>query len=106
MAINKSLVRGSVFFFYLLIGLEIVIMISPFAAYFYSVYGPLLNFLYDYKITAWLTGFFLPHAVVSKSTLLNVIGGFGRILRHRHEETGLGLQRFCRVRQCGPGSGC
>jgi protein-S-isoprenylcysteine O-methyltransferase Ste14 len=80
MAINKSVVRGSVFVLYLLIGLEIVIMISPFAAYFYSVYGPLLNFLYDYKITAWLTGFFLPHAVVSKSTLLNVIGGFGRIL--------------------------
>ncbi len=79
MAINKSLVRGSVFVLYLLIGLEIIIMISPFAAYFYSVYGPLLNFLYDYKVTAWLTGFFLPHAVVSQSTLLNVTGGFGRI---------------------------
>ncbi len=79
MAINKRLVRGSVSLFYLLIGLEIIIMISPFAAYFYSVYGPILNFLYDYKITAWLTGFFLPHAVVSKSTLLNSLSGFGRI---------------------------
>jgi protein-S-isoprenylcysteine O-methyltransferase Ste14 len=66
--------------FYLLIGLEIVIMISPFAAYFYSVYGPVLNFLYQYKVTAWLTGFFLPHAVVSQSGLLNFLGGFGRTL--------------------------
>ncbi len=80
MSLDSRVVRGSVVFFYLLIGLEIVIMISPFAAYFYSVYGPVLNFLYDYKITAWLAGFFLPHAVVSKSTLLNFINGFGRTI--------------------------
>jgi len=80
MSINKRVVRGSVVVFYLLIGLEIIIMISPFAAYFYGVYGPLLNFLYDYRITAWLTGFFLPHAVISKSTLLNFLNGFGRTL--------------------------
>jgi protein-S-isoprenylcysteine O-methyltransferase Ste14 len=80
MSKNKRLVRGTVSFFYLLIGLEIVIMISPFAAYFYSVYGPLLNFLYGYEFTAWLTGFFLPHATVSKSALLNSLGGFGRII--------------------------
>ncbi len=35
MAANDSLIKGSVTFFYLLIGLEIVIMISPFAGYFY-----------------------------------------------------------------------
>jgi protein-S-isoprenylcysteine O-methyltransferase Ste14 len=80
MNINKSVLRGSVSIFYVLIGLEIVIMISPFAAYFYSIYGPLLNFLYDFKATAWLTGFFLPHAVVSKNVLLNFPGGFGRFI--------------------------
>jgi protein-S-isoprenylcysteine O-methyltransferase Ste14 len=80
MAANERLIRGSISIFYLLIGLEIVIMISPFAAYFYSVYGPFLNFLYDYKMTAWLTGFFLPHAVVSKSSLLNFLGAFGKTI--------------------------
>ena len=80
MAINRRVVRGSLVAFYLLIALEIIIMISPFAAYFYAAYGPLLNFLYDYKVTAWLAGFFLPHAVVSKSALLNFLNAFGRTL--------------------------
>ena len=75
-----KIVRSSVIIFYLLIGLEIIIMISPFAAYFYSGYGPLLDTLYAFPATAWLTGFFLPHAVVSKSGILNFINGFGRTL--------------------------
>ncbi len=79
-AIDRRVVRSSVVVFYLLIGLEIVIMTTPFAAYFYGVYGPVLNFLYDYKITAWLTGFFLPHAIISKSALLNFLNGLGRTL--------------------------
>ena len=33
MAANDSLLRGSVTLFYLVIGLEIVIMISPFASH-------------------------------------------------------------------------
>ncbi|GMQ79935.1 MAG: hypothetical protein BMS9Abin03_388 [Thermodesulfobacteriota bacterium] len=80
MNLNKRIVRGSVLVFYLLIGLEIIIMISPFAAYFYTVYGPLLNLLYAYPATAWLTGFFMPHAVVSNSAALNFVNGFGRTL--------------------------
>jgi protein-S-isoprenylcysteine O-methyltransferase Ste14 len=80
MSIEKRVLRRSVAIFYLLIGLEIIIMATPFAAYFYAVYGPVLNFLYDYKITAWLTGFFLPHAVVSRSELLNFLNRFGRTL--------------------------
>ncbi len=80
MSTEKRILRRSVAVFYLLIALEIIIMTTPFAAYFYAVYGPVLNFLYDYKITAWLTGFFLPHAVVSRSELLNFLNRFGRIL--------------------------
>jgi protein-S-isoprenylcysteine O-methyltransferase Ste14 len=80
MSLQGKVVRSSVVIFYLLIGLEIIIMISPFAAYFYAGYGPLLNALYAFPATAWLTGFFLPHAVVSKSSVLNFINGFGRIL--------------------------
>jgi protein-S-isoprenylcysteine O-methyltransferase Ste14 len=80
MATNDSLIRGSVTVLYLLIGLEIVIMISPFAGYFYAGYGPLLDFLYGIKTTAWLTGFFLPHAVVAKNSTLNFLNALGRSL--------------------------
>jgi protein-S-isoprenylcysteine O-methyltransferase Ste14 len=80
MKFRGKMVRTSVAVLYLLIGLEIVIMISPFAAYFYAGYGPLLNALYAFPATAWLTGFFLPHAVVSQSAVLNFINGIGRTL--------------------------
>ena len=80
MNLRGKIVRSSIVIVYLLIGLEIIIMISPFAAYFYSGYGPLLNALYAFPATAWLTGFFLPHAVVAKSDMLNFINGFGRTL--------------------------
>jgi protein-S-isoprenylcysteine O-methyltransferase Ste14 len=80
MAANDRLIKGSVTIFYLLIGLEIVIMISPFAGYFYAGYGPLLNFLYGFKATSWLTGFFLPHAVIAKNDLLNFLNTLGRSL--------------------------
>jgi protein-S-isoprenylcysteine O-methyltransferase Ste14 len=80
MNLRGKIVRSSVVILYLLIGLEIIIMISPFAAYFYAGYGPLLNTLYAFPATAWLTGFFLPHAVVAKSDMLNFINGFGRTL--------------------------
>jgi protein-S-isoprenylcysteine O-methyltransferase Ste14 len=80
MSVNDRLIKGSVIFFYFLIGLEIVIMISPFAGFFYAGYGPLLNFLYGFKATSWLTGFFLPHAVIAKKDLLNFLNGLGRSL--------------------------
>jgi protein-S-isoprenylcysteine O-methyltransferase Ste14 len=80
MVTNDRLIKGSVTLFYLLIGLEIVIMISPFAGYFYAGYGPLLDFLYGFKATSWLTGFFLPHAVIAKNDLLNFLNSLGRLL--------------------------
>jgi hypothetical protein len=42
---------------------EVIIMISPFAFYFYAAYGPTLKWLNHSTATAWLTGFLLPHAV-------------------------------------------
>ncbi|UCG07462.1 MAG: isoprenylcysteine carboxylmethyltransferase family protein [Desulfobacterales bacterium] len=80
MNFHGKIVRSSVAILYLFIGLEIVIMISPFAAYFYAGYGPLLNALYAFPATAWLTGFFLPHAVVSQSGVLNFVNSLGRSL--------------------------
>ena len=80
MSANDSLIKGSVTLFYLLIALEIVIMISPFAGYFYAGYGPILDVLYGFKATSWLTGFFLPHAVIAKNDLLNFLNTLGRSL--------------------------
>ncbi|MEW6428445.1 MAG: hypothetical protein AB1568_10460 [Thermodesulfobacteriota bacterium] len=55
---------------YLLITLEIVIMISPFALYFYSVYGPVLDFFHSSPLLAWSTEFFLPHMVFPDDGLI------------------------------------
>ncbi|HHO49245.1 MAG TPA: hypothetical protein ENN06_12485 [Desulfobacteraceae bacterium] len=59
---RKLLLLGTIFA-YGLIGIEIIIMISPFALYFYSVYAPILNFLGSSPLTSWTTEFFLPHMV-------------------------------------------
>jgi protein-S-isoprenylcysteine O-methyltransferase Ste14 len=75
--------------FYLLIGFEIVYMISPFALYYYSVYGQSLNFLSENPVTAWLTTFFLPHVAKTSSTLLNTVGDVGWTLAL------LGFLAFC-----------
>ena len=46
---------------YVLIALEVLFMITPFALYFYGVYGPVLEFLSIRTATAWMVEFFLPH---------------------------------------------
>lgn len=46
---------------YAVSALEMIIMISPAAAYFYSVYTPLFHGLEQNAATAWLPQFFLPH---------------------------------------------
>jgi len=58
---------------YLLITLEVLFMITPFALYFYGVYGPLLERLASNRFTAWSTEFFLPHMVFVDNALLNGI---------------------------------
>lgn len=58
---------------YLLITFEILIMISPFAVYFYSVYAPVLGLLASSPLTSWTTEFFLPHMVFSSDPLIVAI---------------------------------
>jgi protein-S-isoprenylcysteine O-methyltransferase Ste14 len=70
----KRLILKSSFFIYLLIGLEIFIMISPFAVYFYSVYSPVLNLMQSFWFTRWLTEFFLPHFVFLDDLFMKAIG--------------------------------
>ena len=79
----KQMKRGVVplaWLFYLVIVFEIVYMISPFALYYYSAYGPSLNFLHRWPLTAWLSGFFLPHFSETSSWLLNSLHDYGWML--------------------------
>lgn len=70
----KKIILKGTFIIYLLIGLEIFIMISPFAAYFYSFYSPAIDYLYNLRHTNWLTEFFLPHFVFIKDPLFQALG--------------------------------
>lgn len=56
---------------YFLIALEVLFMITPFALYFYGVYGPMLDWLSSHRATAWTVEFFLPHMVFVDDPLLN-----------------------------------
>ena len=58
---------------YGLVMFEVIIMISPFAFYFYAAYGPTLKWLNRSKATAWLTGFLLPHSVFTTSPFLEFL---------------------------------
>ena len=58
---------------YVLIALEVLFMITPFAIYFYGVYGPILEWLSSNHLTAWTTEFFLPHMVFVDNLLLNLL---------------------------------
>ena len=47
-----------------IVAFEIVIMISPFAFFFYAAFNPFLLALNQLSITRWLTAFFFPHMVI------------------------------------------
>ncbi|MBI4501707.1 MAG: hypothetical protein HY700_11160 [Gemmatimonadetes bacterium] len=59
--------------FYALIMIEVIVMISPFAIYWYALYTPTLQTLHQTRWTAWMESFFLPHSVVSNSALLEFL---------------------------------
>ena len=61
------------------VALEIVIMISPFALFFYAVFNPVLLALDRFPGTRWLTAFFLPHMVVSPDPALGAIRVLGSV---------------------------
>jgi protein-S-isoprenylcysteine O-methyltransferase Ste14 len=71
--LERQVIRPAVWLFYLAIVGEILFMISPAGLYFYSAYGPALNFLHRSPRTAWLTGFFLPHFSETHSPLLDAV---------------------------------
>ena len=58
---------------YTIIVLEILFMVSPFAAFYYSIYASPLNALQSMPATAWLTYYLLPHFSYSESQIANVL---------------------------------
>ncbi len=63
--------KTSAWLLYTLIVLEILFMVSPFAAYYYSIYATPLNALQESTHAAWLTMYLLPHFTYSDSWLAN-----------------------------------
>jgi protein-S-isoprenylcysteine O-methyltransferase Ste14 len=72
MAGSKALWRSAIVL-YFIIGLEIVIMISPAAGFFYAAFNPVLLSLTQNGATRWLTAFFLPHMVSPPDLLLSAV---------------------------------
>ncbi|MBI5444722.1 MAG: isoprenylcysteine carboxylmethyltransferase family protein [Deltaproteobacteria bacterium] len=75
----KAVFRG-VILLYFVIGLEILIMISPAAAFFYAAFNPFLLSLAQSPATRWLTAFFLPHMVSPPDALLKIVRVAGSVL--------------------------
>ena len=73
-------IAGGVVVLYFVIALEVLVMISPFAAFFYSVFNPFLLFLARWPATRWLADFFLPHMVLPPGELLKAVRVAGSVL--------------------------
>jgi protein-S-isoprenylcysteine O-methyltransferase Ste14 len=75
----KRLTANSAIVLSFIVALEIVIMISPFAFFFYAVFNPFLLTLNQWIITRWLTAFFLPHMIVPPNEILILIRILGSV---------------------------
>ena len=77
---NRKTILSSAIVLYFIIGFEILIMISPFAGLFYSVFTPFFLELARYPATRWLSAFFLPHMVVPPGAFLKFVRVTGSVL--------------------------
>ena len=75
----RRITAKSAIFLSFVVALEIVIMISPFALFFYSVFNPFLLALNQSPLTRWLTAFFLPHMILPPNDALKVIRILGSV---------------------------
>jgi len=71
--------QGGIIVFFIM-AFEIMIMISPFAFFFYSVFNPIFKFIDTYPALRWLTSFFLPHMILPPTPFLVAIRILGSIL--------------------------
>ena len=76
---SRIAARGSILVFFIM-AFEVMIMISPFAFFFYSVFNPVLHWLGSSPATSWLTTFFLPHMILPPTGFLKSIRIIGSAL--------------------------
>ena len=77
--LERTAAQGGIIVFFIM-AFEVMIMISPFAFFFYSVFNPFLHWLDSYAATRWLTAFFLPHMILPPTVFLRTIRISGSIL--------------------------
>ena len=77
---KRMAVLGSAIVVYFLIGFEIVIMISPFAGFFYAAFSPILLGLAKHRTTQWMSSFFFTHMLVPPDNFLKFIRIMGSVL--------------------------
>jgi len=73
-------VIASAILLYFVIALEVLVMISPFAGFFYAAFNPVLLLLAVSPATHWLGDFFLPHMVTPPGALLRIVRVAGSVL--------------------------
>jgi protein-S-isoprenylcysteine O-methyltransferase Ste14 len=71
---------GAAIVLYFVIALEVLIMISPFAAFFYTAFNPVLLWFAHGSATRWLAAFFLPHMVLPPGVFLKAVRVAGSVL--------------------------
>ena len=76
---TKTLLRSALVL-YFVIAFEVLIMISPFAGFFYSVFNPVLLKFAAHSSTRWLSAFYLPHMVLPEDPLLQFVRVTGSVL--------------------------
>lgn len=76
---QKITAHGGILLF-VVMALEFVIMISPFAFFFYSIFNPFFKFLEAHAATKWLTAFFLPHMILPPTVFLKSVRILGSVL--------------------------
>jgi protein-S-isoprenylcysteine O-methyltransferase Ste14 len=77
--VRRIAAHGGIVLF-LIMALEFVIMISPFAFFFYSVFNPVFQSLHAHAATRWLTAFFLPHMILPPTAFLQAVRILGSVL--------------------------
>ena len=77
--VKRLAAHGGIIVFFIM-AFEVMIMISPFAFFFYSVFNPIFHWLDTYPMTQWLTHFFLPHMILPPTLPLKIIRVSGSVL--------------------------
>ena len=77
---TKKTLLGSALVLYFVIAFEVLIMISPFAGFFYTVFNPVLLAFAQHPATRWLSAFYLPHMVLPQDPFLQFLRVSGSVL--------------------------